>query len=60
MDVMKQTMNYTLHTKERGLCLESEMMLKNALIDLFIIKGRLGSNHATNLEIRESVSRLVA
>ena len=51
INVIKQTMNYVLHTKERGLCLEPEITFKNLLTDLLIIKGRLDSNYATNQEM---------
>ena len=51
--VMKQTMNYALHTRERGLHLQPEMIIANPLIDLFIIKGRSDRNHATNVETRK-------
>ena len=56
MDAMKQTMNYVLHTRERGLCLQPEMTFKNPLLDMLIIKGRSDSNYATNPETRKSVS----
>ena len=51
-------MNYVLHTKERGLCLEPQMTIKNPLLDAFIVKGWLDSNYATNPETRKSVSSL--
>ena len=54
--VMKQTMNYMLHTRERGLRLSSEMNITNPLTDLFVIKGRSDSNSVTNIETRKSVS----
>ena len=56
MKVMKQTMNYVVHTKERGLCLAPEMTVKDPQNDLFILKGRSDSNYATNVETRKSVS----
>ena len=56
MKVMKQTMNYVLHTKERGLCLAPEMTIKNPLTDLFVLNGRSDGDYATNPETRKSVS----
>ena len=56
MKVMKQTMNNVLHTQERGLHLKLEMIIDNLLKDLFIIKGRLDSNYATNIETHKSIS----
>ena len=51
-------MNYVLHTKERGLCLEPQMTIKNPLLDAFIVKGWSDSNYATNPETHKSVSSL--
>ena len=56
MKVMKQTMSYAIHAKERGLCLTPEMTIKDPQNDLFNTKGRSDSNYATNVETRKSVS----
>ena len=58
MKVIKQTMNYVLYTKERRLCLELEMTIKNPLTDLFIVKGRSDSNYTTNVETQKSMSSM--
>ena len=52
MKVMRQTMNYVIHTKNRGLCLQPDMRIKDPKVDCFIIKGRSDSNYATNIETR--------
>jgi len=56
MKIMLQTMNYVLHTRNRGLHLNPLMGMKNARKEKFIIKGRGDSNYATNTETRRSVS----
>ena len=58
MKVMRQTMNYVIHTKNRGLCLQPDMRIKDPKVDYFTIKGRSDSNYATNVETRKSVSGL--
>ena len=54
--VMLQTMNYILHTRNRGLHLNPIMEMSNARKEKFIVKGRCDSNYATNEETRKSVS----
>ena len=56
--VMRQTMNYVIHTKNRGLHLKPSMITGDPKIDYFIVKGRADSNYATNPETRKSVSGL--
>ena len=58
MKVMHQTMNYVIHTKNRDLCLQPDMRIKDPKVDYFIIKGRSNSNYATNIETRKSISGL--
>jgi len=48
--VLRQAINYILHTKNRGLLLKPQMITKNPRFDYFIIKGRSDSNYATNLD----------
>ena len=57
-DMMRQTMNYVIHTKNRGLCLNPVMDVINPKVDGFKIRGRSDSNYATNVETRKSVSGL--
>jgi len=54
--VMHQTMNYILHTRNRGLHLNPIMSMVDARKEEFIIKGRGDSNYATNAETRKSTS----
>jgi len=56
---MQQTMNYILHTRERGLCLQPTMIINDPKTEFFYILGRADSNYATNAETRKSVSGLV-
>merc|ERR1711862_29657 len=56
--VMLQTMNYVLHTKDRGLHLNPLVKLRDARREKFTIKGRSDSNCAANEETRKSVSGL--
>ena len=57
-DMMRQTMNYVIHTKNRGLYLNPVMDVINPKVDGFKIRGRSDSNYATNVEMRKSVSGL--
>ena len=57
-NMMRQTMNYVIHTKNRGLCLNPVMDIINPKSDAFKVKGRSDSNYATNVETRKSVSGL--
>ena len=52
-------MNYILHTRDRGLCLRTTIMIWDLKIEFFYILGRADSNYATNIETRKSISSLV-
>ena len=56
--LMRQKINYVIHTNNRGLCINPVMDMINPRRDGFKTKGRLDSNHATNVETRNSVSGL--
>ena len=58
MKVIRQTMNYVIHTKNRGLYLQLDMCIKDSKIDYFTIKGRSDNNYTINIETRKSVSRI--
>ena len=54
--ILQQTINYISHTKKRGLLLKLDMTVNDPKKDYFIVKGRSGSNYATNPETRKSTS----
>ena len=54
--VMHQTMNYVIHDRDRGLCLNPFMSVISPNKNAFKIKGRSDSNCTTNVETRKSFS----
>ena len=51
-------MNYMLSTRNRKICLELDIFIKDIKINYFVIKGRSDSNYAIGIKTRESLSSL--
>ena len=56
--LMRQKMNYVIHTNNRGLCINPVIDIINTKREGFKLKGCSDSNYVTNIETRKSVSSL--
>ena len=56
--VLYQTINYILHTRNKGLLLNLKDIIRNLRSNTFRIRGRANSNFVTNTKTRKSISSL--